>query len=52
MHKQHACSTVMEHPLVSVKGCYAESRDNACQPMVKSIKTFQYGSYYAHPHIY
>jgi hypothetical protein len=49
---KHACSAVMEHPLVSVKGCYAESHDIACQPMVKSIKTFQYGFYYAHPHIY
>jgi hypothetical protein len=42
---KHACSTVMEHPLVSVKGCYAESHDIAYQPTVKSIKTFQYGSY-------
>jgi len=42
----------MKHPLVSAKGCYAESYDIAYQPMVKSIKTFQYGSYYTHPHTY
>jgi hypothetical protein len=42
----------MEYPLASVEGCYAESHDTACQPMVKNMKTFQYNFYYVHPHIY